>query len=180
MTRHNHHNRPGAYIDIHVDPDNRAAPIFGNPTRLPAALYTLWRPGPEQAGNLVIHTGAPMLLGRGANGDIIATVACIRPRCARGRHGVTGWALVTEQSSVGVRVLVFRRRAQALRWARALLTPLRWEDDGPVEWSNIGTVIRRPHILLLAEREAWVRRNPSAYTGPSGAIHFLTDEDCAT
>jgi len=172
---------PAAFVDIHVTPDNRAAPIFSNPTNLPAARFVLWRPRPEQASNLVIHTGAPMLLGRGANGDIIATVARIRPRCARGRHGVTGWALVTEQSSVGVRVLVFARRAQALRWARALLTPLRWEDDGPVEWANVGTVAsRRPHITLIAEREAWVRRTPGAYIGPSGAIHFCNNEDDAT
>jgi hypothetical protein len=173
--------RPAAFIDIHVTPGNRAAPIFDNPTRLPAARFTLWRPGPEQAGDLVIHTGAPMLLGRGANGDILATVARIRPRCARGRHGVTGWALVTEQSSVGVRVLVFKRRAQAIRWARRMMTPLRWEDDGPVEWTNVGTVAsHRPHVLLIAERDAWVRRNPFAYTGPSGVIRFTTDEDSAT
>ncbi len=179
MTRRQ--NRPAAYIDVHVSPGDRAAPIFDNPTRLPSALYTLWRPGPAQARDLVIHTGAPMLLGRGANGDIIATVARIRPRCARGRHGVTGWALVTEQSGVGVRVLIFRRRAQALRWVRRLLTPLRWEDNGPVEWANVGTVAsRHPAILLAAEREAWARRTPGAYTGPSGAIHFCNQEDDAT
>ena len=171
------HNRPAAYVDVHVTPSDRALPVDGAPTRLPAALYTLWRPGPEQARDLVIHTGAPMVLGYHG----IATVARIRPRCARGRHGVTGWALVTEQSSVGVRVLVFRRRAQALRWARQTLLPLRWEDDAPAEWANVGTVAcRHPHILLAAEREAWARRTPGAYTGPGNNIRFTTDEDSAT
>lgn len=178
MTRPN--ARPAAYIDVHVTPRDRALPVDDNPTRLPAALYTLCRPGPEQAGDLVIHTGAPMLLGRGANGDILATVARIRPRCARGRHGVTGWALVTEQSSVGVRVLVFKRRAQAIRWARALLTPLRWEDDGPVEWSNVGTIAcTYPGVLLELERWAWTRRTPGVHVGANDIITF-TDEDSAT
>jgi len=173
-------NLGAAFIDIHVTPANRALPVYDNPTRLPSARFTLWRPGPEQARDLVIHTGAPMLLGRGANGDILATVARIRPRCARGRHGVTGWALVTEQSSVGVRVLVFKRRAQAIRWARALLTPLRWEDDGPTEWSNVGTIAcTYPGVLLELERWAWARRTPGVYVGANDIITF-TDEDSAT
>ncbi len=170
--------RPAAFIDVNVTPRDRALPAYHNPTCLPAALYTLWRPWPAQARDLVIPTGAPMLLGRGANGDIIATVARIRPRCARGRHGVAGWALVTEQSSVGVRVLVFKRRAQALRWARRMMNPLRWEDSGPVEWDNVGTAgCRNPGALLDLERWGWTLRTPGAYTGPSGAIHFCNDED---
>jgi hypothetical protein len=174
MTRH---NRPAAYIDVHVTPRDRALPVDDNPTRLPAARFTLWRPGPEQAGDLVIHTGAPMVLGYYG----IATVARIRPRCARGRHGVRGWALVMLEGKYNdLRVLVFKRRAQAIRWARQTLLPLRWEDDAPTEWGNVGTVAcRRPHILLTAEREAWARRTPGAYIGPSGVITF-TDEDSAT
>jgi hypothetical protein len=179
MTRPN--ARPAAYIDVHVTPRDRALPVYDNPTRLPAARFTLWRPGPERARDLVIHTGAPMLLGRGANGDILATVARIRPRCARGRHGVTGWALVMQESRYNdLRVLVFKRRAQAIRWARALLTPLRWEDDGPVEWTNVGTVAGRyPGVLLELERWAWTRRTPGVHVGANDIITF-TDEDSAT
>lgn len=174
MTRPTH--RPAAFIDIHVAPGDRAAPIFDNPTRLPAALYALWRPGPEQAGDLVIHTGAPMFMGYGST---IGTVARIRPRCARGRHGVTGWALVWQDGHYrDLRVLVCRRRAQALRLARAMLTPPRWEDDGPIEWVNDGTAAgRSPGVLLDHERDLWVQRTPGAYFGPSGAIHFFNDED---
>lgn len=168
--------RPAAYIDIHVTPDNHVPRPHGpGINRAPCADFTLWRPGGEQAGNLMIHTGAPMLLGYHG----IATVARIRPRCARGRHGVRGWALVMLEGKYNdLRVLIFRRRAQAIRWARQTLLPLRWEDDAPTEWANIGTITaRRPGILLTAEREAWARRTPGAYTGPSGAIRFTTDED---
>jgi hypothetical protein len=170
--------RPAAYIDVHVTPRDRALPVDDNPTRLPAARFTLWRPGPEQASDLVIHTGAPMVLGYHG----IATVARIRPRCALGRHGVTGWALVMLEGKYNdLRVLVFARRAQAIRWARQTLLPLRWEDDAPAEWGNVGTVAcRHLHILLAAEREAWARRTPGAYTGPGGNIRFTTDEDSAT
>jgi hypothetical protein len=176
MTRPN--ARACAYIDVHATPRNRALPIYDNLTRLPAARFTLWRPGPEQARDLVIHTGAPMILGY--NG--IATVARIRPRCARGRHGVAGWALVMLQGKYNdLHVIVFARRAQALRWGRQTLLPLRWEDDAPAEWANVGTVAsRHPHILLAAEREAWARRTPGAYTGPGNNIRFFTDEDSAT
>ncbi len=170
--------RPAAFIDVNVTPRDRALPAYHNPTCLPAALYTLWRPGPEQARDLVIHTGAPMILGYHG----IATVARIRPRCTRGRHGVTGWALVMLEGKYNdLRVLVFARRAQALRWARQTLLPLRWEDDAPTEWGNIGTAgCRNPGALLDLERWGWTLRTPGAYTGPSGAIHFCNQEDDAT